>query len=101
MLMSKLSKKDIVHVARLAQLPLKPSELGKFKDQLSKIFDYVDQIGEMKTKGVEETSQVTGITNRFRKDTVRRETMLTQKEALASAKQKYKGYFMVKAIFEE
>lgn len=99
--MAKLRSEDIKHVAALARLPLKKSEISKFKDQLSKIFDYVDQIGEMKTENIQETSQVTGITNRTRPDKIRRETMLTQKEALKNAKRKHQGYFVVKAIFED
>ena len=99
--MSKLSRADVEHVARLAQLHLKHGEIEKFKDQLSKIFEYVDQIGEMKTKGVKETSQVAETTNRTRPDKIRRETMLSQEEALENAKRKHKGYFVVKAVFEE
>lgn len=99
--MSKLSSKVTRRVSQLAKLTLKTGEIVKFRSQLSNIFDYVDQIKEMKTKGVVETSQVTGITNRFRKDKVRLETMLTQKEALSNTKKSHKGYFLVKAIFEE
>jgi aspartyl-tRNA(Asn)/glutamyl-tRNA(Gln) amidotransferase subunit C len=99
--MSKLTKKDILHVARLAKLPLKRSELEKFIGQLSKIFDYVDQIGEMKTRGVEETSRVIGSTSRFRKDKVEKERVLSQKKALSNAKRTYKGYFVVKSVFEK
>lgn len=97
--MSKLNKAQVLHVGNLAKLNLKESEIETFKVQLTKIFDYVDSIGEMKTQGVPETNQVTGDTNRFRKDEVSRATMLSQKEALSSAKKTYKGYFLVKAIF--
>ena len=99
--MSKLGKSVVEHVSKLAKLPLKSGEIEKFRGQLGNIFDYVDQIGEMRTKGVSETSQVTGIINRYRKDKIRRETMLSQKEALSQSKKTHKGYFVVKAIFDE
>ena len=97
--MSKLTESQVVHVSRLAKLILKQPEIEKFKVQLTKIFDFVDSIGEMKTQGVNETNQLTAISNRFRKDEVSRVAMLSQKEALSGAKRTYKGYFLVKAIF--
>ena len=99
--MSVLKREDIEHVAKLAHLQLDKKEFTKFKKQLSDIFTYVEKIGKMKTKGVKETSQVTGLKNRFREDKVEKERMLTQKEALSNAKKIHQGYFMVKAIFEE
>ncbi len=97
--MSKLSKAQVIHVSQLAKLSLKESEIEKFRSQLTRIFDYVDSIAKMKTQGVPETNQVTGLVNRFRKDEIRRETMLSQKEALGNAKKTYKGYFLIKSIF--
>lgn len=97
--MSKLTKAQVLHVGKLAKLNLRKAETEKFRSQLTKIFDYVDSIGEMKTQGVPETNQVTGIINRFRSDEVSRTTMLSQKEALSGAKRTYKGYFLIKAIF--
>ena len=99
--MSKLTRENIKHVALLAKLPLKKSEISKFKSQLGKILDYVDKISEMKTQDIPETSQVTGIINRFRKDKVEKERILTQREALSDAKKTYRGYFVVKSVFEE
>lgn len=87
-------------VAGLAQLPLTPQEVSKFKPQLERILEYVEQVGQMETKGVKETSQVAGITNKLREDVVTKDRMFTQKEALSQTKRTHKGYFVVKAIFE-
>jgi len=51
------------------------------------------------TAQVEETSQVTGMENVFREDEIK--PSLSQDEVLANAPRKYKGYFVVEAIFEE
>lgn len=96
-----ITEKEVQHVAELAKLALKEKEVEKFKKQLSNIFDYVNQIREMRTGGVSETSQTTGIKNRYREDEVDEKRMLSQKEALSNAKQKHSGYFVVKAIFGE
>ena len=55
----------------------------------------------MLTEGVEEISQTTGITNRFREDKVDFKRILSQKEALSNGKLTHNGFFVVKAIFEE
>lgn len=95
-----ISETDVRHVAQLAKLYLRPGEIEKFRDQLSNIFEYVNQVGEMKTVGVSESSQVTGITNRFREDKVDKSRMFSQNQALTSAKKKHQGYIVAKAIFD-
>lgn len=66
----KLTKQQIEHVAKLARLGLTPKEVEKFQTQLSSILDYVEQLNEVNTDGVEPTAQVTGLTNVMRKDEV-------------------------------
>ncbi|MBU0667695.1 Asp-tRNA(Asn)/Glu-tRNA(Gln) amidotransferase subunit GatC [Patescibacteria group bacterium] len=67
-----LSKKEIEHIAMLARLGLKKGEAEKFSRQLNSILEYVRQLNEVDTDGVEATSQVTGLENVSRKDTVLR-----------------------------
>ena len=93
-----MKKKTVKHVALLANLKLSEKEISKFQQQLSEILDYVDQLKKLKTKGVEPTSQVTGLENVFQEDEPK--PSLSQKEVLANAKQIEKGMFKVKAIFE-
>lgn len=94
---SKLTKKQVLHIAKLAGLQLSKKEVGKFQKQLGDILDYIDILNELNTQGVEPTSQVTGLENVFREDKVGKS--LTQKEALSGTKSKYKGYFKIKSIF--
>ncbi|OGY20890.1 MAG: hypothetical protein A3A65_02690 [Candidatus Chisholmbacteria bacterium RIFCSPLOWO2_01_FULL_49_14] len=96
-----ISPKDVRHVAKLALLKLKEGEVKKFSKQLSDVFEYVNQIGEIRTSNVPETTQVTNSTNRFREDKIDKGHMLLQEEALKESKQTYNGYFVVKAIFGE
>lgn len=91
-------KIDVSHVAKLASLPLSEAEKKKFEKQLSETLDYVKQLEELDTKGVEPTSQVTGLENVTREDVVT--SSLPQEEVLKNAKSTYNGFFKVKAILE-
>lgn len=63
-----LSADDTQKIAKLANLRLSPDELEKFSVQLSAILEYVDQLKNVDTSAVPETSQVTGLVNVFRND---------------------------------
>ena len=67
----KLTKQQVQHVATLARIGLTDAEVTKFQTQLSGILDYVEQLNEVNTDGVEPTAQVTGLTNVTREDEVR------------------------------
>ena len=58
-----LNEDDVTHIAKLARLKLSKEEIGKFAGQLSDILKYVEQLNEVNTDDVEETSQVTGLKN--------------------------------------
>ena len=91
-------KIDVLHVAKLANLPLKPEEKDKFEKQLSEILSYVEKLKEVNTKNVNITSQVTGLENVVREDIAK--PSLTQEESLSGAKSQHNGSFKVKAILE-
>ena len=65
-----LTSDDIRHIAKLARLNIRDSEVDKFTRELSSILEYVDMLQEVDTKNVEPTAQVTGLTNGFREDEV-------------------------------
>lgn len=66
----KLSKDQVLHVAQLARLGLTSQEIITFQTQLSSILDYVEQLNEVNTDGIEPTAQVTGLVNVMREDHV-------------------------------
>ena len=65
-----LSLDQVRHIAQLARLGLTDEEVKKFSTQLTNILEYVDILSEVDTEGVEETSQVTGLTSVMREDRV-------------------------------
>lgn len=90
---------DVTHVAKLANLPLKPKEKEKFEKQLSEILSYVEKLNSINTQDVEPTSQVTGLENVTRQDETA--PSLTQEEILSGTKSQHSGFFKVKAILED
>lgn len=92
-------KIDVKHIAKLANLPLKDSEIEKFEKQLNETTNYVAELDSVNTEGIEPTSQVTGLENITRDDVVK--PSLTQKDALSNAKSTMNGFFKVQSILNE
>ena len=99
MLMAKLTDQDIKHVAKLANLKLNDDEIDKFKDQLSEVVDYIDQLSEVDTKGIEGAARTTTLENIFKEDVVKES--LNQEDALSGTNETHNGYFKVPAILSE
>ncbi len=68
--MAKLSREDVLKLARLARISLSDEETDKFADELSSILQYVEQLSNVDVSGLKPTNQVTGLTNVMRKDEV-------------------------------
>jgi aspartyl-tRNA(Asn)/glutamyl-tRNA(Gln) amidotransferase subunit C len=68
--MTKLTRDDVLKLARLARLELSEDEVERFRHELGDILQYVEQLQNADVKGLKPTSQVTGLTNVMRKDEV-------------------------------
>ena len=91
-------KINVEHIAKLANLPLTDEEVSKFELQLSEILRYVDQLQQVDTSSVSETSQVTGLENVLRADSAK--SSLSQEEAISNTKSQHNGLFQVKGILD-
>ncbi len=69
--MAKLTREDVLKLARLARLRLTEDEVELYQKELSAILEYVAQLDGVDTTGLEPTYQVTGLTNVTRKDLVK------------------------------
>ena len=83
---------DVKHIAKLANLTLKPGEEAKFKKQFADTLKTVSLINELDTSNIESTSQVTGLTNVTREDVIDKSRILTPPKT-------NDGYFVVPSIF--
>ena len=68
--MTQISRDDVQHLAQLSSLQLDESEIDGLQQDIENILDYVEQLSELNTDGVEPTYQVTGLSNVWRDDTV-------------------------------
>jgi len=83
--MTQLTKDQVRHIAKLARLNLTDPEVEKFTTELTSILKYIDMLGEVDTKNVEATAQVTGQTNSFREDKIYKTPLASPDELLAAS----------------
>lgn len=94
--MSIISKEDVKHVAKLAELDFSDSEVEKITPQLDKILGHVANISKVDTAAISPTSHTLEIKNVFREDTVTES--LSKKDALLNAPEEMDGGFKVPKI---
>ena len=63
-----IDREQVKHVARLARLSLSDEEESRMTEQLSGILEHVEKIAGLDLDGVEPTTHVVELTNRFRED---------------------------------
>lgn len=59
----KLSRDDILKLARLSRLKLNEEEIVQYQKELSEILGYVEQLNSVDVNGLKPTYQVTGLTS--------------------------------------
>ncbi|MCA9332548.1 Asp-tRNA(Asn)/Glu-tRNA(Gln) amidotransferase subunit GatC [Candidatus Saccharibacteria bacterium] len=95
--MAKLSKEDVLKLARLAKLHLSDDEVEEFRKEISSILGYVEQLREINLENVKPTYQVTGLTNVMRSDDIINYGQ-NQIELLKNAPQSESGQIKVRKI---
>jgi aspartyl-tRNA(Asn)/glutamyl-tRNA(Gln) amidotransferase subunit C len=89
-----LSRDQVLHVARLARLELTDEEVERLGDELSKVLDHIELIGELgDLEDVKPTSHVVDLENVLRADVPR--PSLPVEKALAAAPDAAQGGFRV------
>ena len=68
--MSTITNDDVRHLAQLSSLQLSDDEVADLQVDLKNILNYIDQLAELDTTGVEPTYQVTGLENIWRDDII-------------------------------
>ena len=66
--MSKLTREQVLKLARLCRLKLTDEEVERFSVELSEILAYVESLNQADTDGLKPTYQVTGLKNVMRAD---------------------------------
>jgi aspartyl/glutamyl-tRNA(Asn/Gln) amidotransferase, C subunit len=68
--MTKLSRDDVLKLARLARIDLADDEVTEFEAEFNEILQYVEQLQAVDIEGLQPTSQVTGLTDVWREDEI-------------------------------
>ncbi len=95
----KLTREDVLHIARLCRLGLTESDVDKFREQLSNILENFEVLQKVDTANVPPTTQSIPLQNVMRTDQIC--PSLTPDEVLANAPRREGDFFRVKAVLEE
>ncbi len=94
----KLSREEVLQIARLARLGLTEAEIEGLSGQLSDILENFEVLQQVDTSGVSPTAQSIDLQNVVRDDVVA--PSLPPGEILANAPRKEGDYFRVRAVLE-
>lgn len=93
-----ISEETIEYVGILAKLELSDEEKKQAQKDMARMLDYIDQLNELDTEGVEPMSHVFSVENVLRRDVVTGGDM--RDALLANAPEEKDGMFVVPRTFE-
>ena len=95
---NKISDETIEDVGILAKLELNDQEKEEAKKDMERMLDYIDQLNELDTTGIEPMSHIFPVTNVFREDVVTNGD--EHEQTLANAPEAKDGAFKVPKTVE-
>ena len=94
----KLSREEVLHIARLARLDLTEAEIARYSEQLSDLLEHFEVLQQVETEGVPPTAQSIELRSVMRDDRV--EPSLPPEDVLSNAPRREDAFFRVKPVFE-
>jgi aspartyl-tRNA(Asn)/glutamyl-tRNA(Gln) amidotransferase subunit C len=94
----KLSREEVLHIARLARVALTEEEITRMSEQLSDLLEHFEVLQKVDTEGVEPTAQSVSLQSIMREDEVR--SSLLPEDVLANAPRREGDCFRVRAVLE-
>lgn len=94
----KISREEVLHIARLARLGLTEAEVDRLSEQLSHLLGHFEVLKQVNTDGVPPTAQPNKMRNVMKDDEA--EVSLPAEQVLANAPKKEGDFFRVKAVLE-
>ncbi len=91
--MARITREEVLHVARLARLELTDEEVGRFQEQLSDILEAVSKVAELDLSDVPPTAHPLEIANAWAEDEPR--PCLPLDDVFANAPDRDDDYFRV------
>ena len=90
-----ITREQVLHAAKLAELDLTDEEVARLQEQLSAILEAVGKVSELDLEGIEPTSHPLDVVNVLAEDEPR--PSLAREDALANAPDPEDGFFGVPA----
>jgi len=94
----KLSREEVLHIARLARLGVSEEDVDKFSEQLSNLLENFEVLQEVDTSNVLPTAQSIDLQNVVRDDEVA--PSLPPSDVLANAPRREEDFFRVRPVLE-
>ncbi len=94
----KLSREQVLYIARLARLGVTETDVDRFREQVSNILENFEVLQQVDTSNTPPTAQPNALQNVVRNDEVA--PSLPQSQVLANAPQKEGEFFRVRAVLE-
>lgn len=91
-----VSKEEIIHIAKLANLNLKEEEISTYMKHLEEILNYANIVNKAPIEGLKETIGANEAYNVFRKDEIKEG--INREELLQNAKEVQQGMFKIPKV---
>lgn len=92
-----VSREEILHIAKLADLNIKEDEIDTYILNLQDILNFANIVNNAPIEGLKETIGVQDTYNVFRKDEIK-QSMATKKELLQNAPEQQEGMFKIPKV---
>jgi aspartyl-tRNA(Asn)/glutamyl-tRNA(Gln) amidotransferase subunit C len=94
----KLTREEVLHIARLARVALTEEEMARMSEQLSNLLEHFEVLQKVDTEGVPPTAQSVTLQSVMRSDVVA--PSLPPGDVLANAPRREGDCFRVRAVLE-
>lgn len=94
----KLTREEVLHIARLARVALTETEINRMQEQLSNLLDHFEVLQKVDTENVPPTAQSVSLQSVMRADEIL--PSLPADDVLANAPRREDDYFRVRAVLE-
>ena len=99
-MVSKISKKEVEHIAKLARLDISEKEKTRYEKELSGILDFIEKLNEVDTTGVLPLTGGVELANVLRPDEqISKELEGKAEELLEKVPETKENWIKVKAVF--
>ena len=93
-----ISKDEIIHIAKLANLNLSEEEIERYAKDMTDILEFADIVNNLNTDKIKETIGINGEYNVFRKDEIKQG--ISRDKLLKNAPSQDDGMFRIPKVIQ-